>query len=148
MENKMTKKEYSDYVDQKSHNSNLGLNIVKAFLVGGLICIVGQAITDTALQFGASAENAGMISSMVLVLIASILTGLNVYDRIGKFGGAGSAVQITGFANSIVSPAMEFKSEGFILGVGSRMFVVAGPVLVYGVSTSIIYGIILVLLGR
>lgn len=140
--NKMTKKEYTRYVEQKSRNSKLGVNIFKAFVVGGLICVIGQIINDVIMSFGANKENAATITSIILIFTGALLTGLNLYDNIGKFAGAGSAVPITGFANSIVSPAIEFKSEGYILGVGARMFVIAGPVLVYGITSSIIYGII------
>lgn len=139
---RMTKKEYMKYVDEKSENSSLFTNTIKAFIVGGFICVIGQIIQNAAIHFGVSKDSAGAVTSMTLIFIGALLTGLDVYDEIGKFSGSGSAVPITGFANSIVSPAMEFKSEGYILGVGSRMFAVAGPVLVYGVTSSIIYGII------
>lgn len=139
---RMTKKEYSKYVDEKAENSSLWTNILKAFLVGGAICTIGQVINNLAIYFGTPEDMAGTVTSMTLIFIGALLTGLDIYDEIGKFGGAGSAVPITGFANSIVSPAMEFKSEGYILGVGARMFVVAGPVLVYGLTSSILYGII------
>jgi len=142
MNNQMTKKEYADYVEKKSKKSNIWFDVFKAFVVGGLICTIGQFITDLAIYFGANAENASMITSMSLIAIAALLTGLNVFDEIGRFSGAGSSVPITGFSNAIVSPAIEFKSEGMILGVGSKMFLVAGPVLVYGITSSIIYGII------
>lgn len=139
---RMTKKEYSKYVDEKSPNSKIVTNVIKAFIIGGFICTIGQLINDLVMNAGASKENAATITSMILVFTGALLTGLNLYDNIGRFSGAGSAVPITGFANSIVSPAIEFKSEGYIMGVGSRMFVIAGPVLVYGVTSSIVYGII------
>jgi len=140
--NRMTKKDYQRYVDKKASKSKLGSNVLKAFLVGGFICLIGQIINDIIISMGTNKENAATITSIILVFLGSLLTGLNLYDNIGKFAGAGSSVPITGFANSIVSPAVEFKSEGYILGVGARMFVVAGPVLVYGITSSIIYGII------
>lgn len=148
MENQMTKKDYAAYVERKAKKSNLPLDIVKAFVVGGFICCIGQFIGDLAMYFGFSEENAATATSMSLVAIAAILTGLNVFDEIGRFAGAGSSVPITGFSNSMVSPAIEFKSEGLVMGVGAKMFVVAGPVLVYGVTASIIYGIIYFLFTR
>ncbi len=142
MDNQMTKKDYEAYVERKSKKSNIVLDIIKAFVVGGLICVIGQLITDTAIYFGVSENDASLITSMSLVALAAILTGLNVFDYIGRFSGAGSSVPITGFSNSIVSPAIEFKSEGLVLGVGAKMFIVAGPVLVYGITSSVIYGIL------
>lgn len=137
-----TNTEYSELVDKKSPNSPLWKNISWAFIIGGLICIVGQFITNYCLNRGIPRETVASITPIVLILIAVILTGLDLYDSIGKVAGAGSVVPITGFANSIASPAIEFKSEGLILGLGAKMFTVAGPVLVYGISTSIIVGFI------
>ena len=137
-----TKKEYQEYVDQKSPNSPLALNLVKAFFVGGLICLIGQWINDFWSVQGLSEENASTATSITLIGIGIFLTALNLYNKIGKFAGAGSIVPITGFANSIASPAIEFKSEGLVLGVGAKLFQVAGPVLVYGISTSIVIGLI------
>jgi stage V sporulation protein AC len=116
--------------------------MIRAFIVGGLICIVGQFITNLLKMRGLGQDETAGITSLLMILFGALLTGLNVYDDIGRFAGAGSIVPITGFANSIVSPAMEFKSEGYIMGVGAKMFVIAGPVLVYGISTSVIAGII------
>lgn len=137
-----TNAEYSDLVDKKSPNSPIFKNMIWAFLVGGFICIIGQFITNYCLSRGISREVTSSITPVLLILIAVILTALDLYDSIGKRAGAGSIVPITGFANSIASPAMEFKSEGMILGLGAKMFTVAGPVLVYGISTSIIVGFI------
>ncbi|MCI8700621.1 MAG: stage V sporulation protein AC [Clostridia bacterium] len=137
-----TQKDYQEYVDQKSPNSPILKNCFNAFWVGGLICSIGQIILDICKQNGLNIEMSGTIVSIILIGISALLTGLNVFNRIGKFAGAGSLVPITGFANSIVSPAMEYKSEGYVMGVGGKMFTVAGPVLVYGISTSIIVGII------
>ena len=137
-----TNTEYSELVDKKSPNSPLWKNISWAFIIGGLICIAGQFITNYCLSRGIPRETVASITPIVLILIAVILTGLDLYDSIGKVAGAGSVVPITGFANSIASPAIEFKSEGLILGLGAKMFTVAGPVLVYGISTSIIVGFI------
>lgn len=146
MHKTFTKEEYVKYVDKKSPNSRTLRNAVRAFLVGGLICTIGQLISNLFKMKGYGQDEVASLTSLVMIFFGAILTGLNVYDEIGKFGGAGSIVPITGFANAIVSPAMEFKSEGFVLGVGGRMFVIAGPVLVFGISTSIIVGIIYYLL--
>lgn len=140
MNNAFTNTEYSKLVDEKSPNSKIWLNIIRAFIVGGIICVIGQWITNYFLGRGVDKETVASITPVLLILLAVILTALDLYDSIGKFAGAGSIVPITGFANSIASPAIEFKSEGMILGVGAKMFIVAGPVLVYGVSTSIIIG--------
>lgn len=137
-----TKQEYSDYVDKKSPNSPILKNCFNAFWVGGLICTIGQIIMDFAMYKGLDQNSASTVVSIVLIGVAALLTGLNIFNKIGKFAGAGSLVPITGFANSIVSPAIEYKSEGYVMGVGGKMFTVAGPVLVFGISTSVIIGII------
>ncbi|MDO5557007.1 MAG: stage V sporulation protein AC [Clostridia bacterium] len=142
-----TNSTYSNYVDKKTPNSPIGKNCFNAFWVGGLICIIGQIIFDFAQYCGFETTQANTIVSIVLIGVAAILTGLNIFNKIGKFAGAGSLIPITGFANSIVSPAIEYKSEGYVMGVGAKMFTVAGPVLVYGISTSILVGIIAVLFG-
>jgi stage V sporulation protein AC len=133
---------YQEYVDKKSPNSPILKNCINAFWVGGLICSIGQIILNICTQRGLSTEISGTIVSIILIGLSAFLTGLNIFNRIGKFAGAGSLIPITGFANSIVSPAMEYKSEGYVMGVGGKMFTVAGPVLVYGISSSIIVGII------
>ncbi|MBR3720583.1 MAG: stage V sporulation protein AC [Clostridia bacterium] len=137
-----TKQEYKDYVDKKSPNSPILKNCFNAFWVGGLICTIGQIIMDFAMYKGLDQTSASTVVSIVLIGVAALLTGLNIFNKIGKFAGAGSLVPITGFANSIVSPAIEYKSEGYVMGVGGKMFTVAGPVLVFGISTSVIIGII------
>lgn len=142
MEQIQTQKQYSDYVDKKSPNSPIVKNCFNAFWVGGLICTLGQIIVDYCMYRGMDNTAASTVASIALIAISAILTGLNVFNRIGKFAGAGSLVPITGFANSIVSPAIEYKSEGYVMGVGGKMFTVAGPVLVFGISTSVIIGII------
>ena len=137
-----SKKDYQNYVDKKSPNSPILKNCFNAFWVGGLICSVGQIILDICKSKGFSTELSGTIVSIILIGISAFLTGLNIFNKIGKFAGAGSLIPITGFANSIVSPAMEYKSEGYVMGVGAKMFTVAGPGLVFGISTSVIIGII------
>lgn len=137
-----SKKQYSDYVDKKSPNSPILKNCFNAFWVGGLICSIGQIIMDFCKYKGMNEVAASSAVSIILIGIAAILTGLNLFNRIGKFAGAGSLIPITGFANSIVSPAIEYKSEGYVMGVGGKMFTVAGPVLVFGISTAVIVGII------
>ena len=143
-----TKKEYQEYVNKMSPNSPTLKNCFNAFWVGGLICSIGQIIMQFCIYKGVSQENAGTIVSISLIALSAFLTGLNIFNRIGKFAGAGSLVPITGFANSVVAPAMEYKSEGYVMGVGAKMFTVAGPVLVYGISTAIIVGIGYLLLGN
>lgn len=139
------KEEYSSYVESKVPPSPIGLDCFKAFLVGGLICMFGQVIFEYCTMRGISETNSYTIVSITLIFISAFLTSLNIFNRIGKFAGAGSLIPITGFANSIVSPAIEYKSEGYVMGVGAKMFTVAGPVLVYGISTSIIVGMLYML---
>lgn len=126
-----TPKDYQEYVNKKSPNSPIFKNCFNSFWVGGLICSIGQFIMEICKYRNLNTETSGTIVSITLIFISAFLTGLNLFNRIGKFAGAGSLVPITGFANSIVSPAMEYKSEGYVMGVGSKMFTIAGPVLVY-----------------
>ncbi|NLY43143.1 MAG: stage V sporulation protein AC [Clostridiaceae bacterium] len=142
MEQGLTKKEYEKYVQKKMPKSPVIKNTIKAFIIGGIICIVGQVVSNYFKGRGMSVEEAGGATAIVMVLLGALLTGLDIYDGIAKHAGAGTIVPITGFANSIVSPAMEFKSEGYVLGMASKMFVIAGPVLVYGIIASIVVGII------
>ena len=137
-----TKADYQKYVDEKTPNSPIWLNILKAFIVGGIICLIGQFIADYLTSRGLDKDTVSSTTSIALIFIGIFLTSINVYNRIGKFAGAGSIVPITGFANSIASPAIEFKSEGLVLGVGAKLFQVAGPVLVYGISTSMVVGLL------
>ena len=137
-----SKEDYQKYVDQKTPNSPIFKNCFNAFWVGGLICSIGQIIFEFCKMRGIEESNSYTIVSILLIFLSAFLTSLNVFNRIGKFAGAGSLVPITGFANSIVSPAMEYKSEGYVMGVGGKMFTVAGPVLVFGISSGIIVGII------
>ena len=137
-----SKQTYQEYVNKKSPNSPIWKNCFNAFWVGGLICTIGQVILNICKARGFDQATSGTIVSIILIFISAFFTGLNLFNKIGKFAGAGSLVPITGFANSIVSPAMEYKSEGYVMGVGAKMFTVAGPVLVYGISTSIIVGLV------
>ena len=137
-----TQKEYQEYVNKKSPNSPIWKNCLNSFLVGGLICSIGQIIMEICKYRELDNEISAAITSIILIFLSAFLTALNLFNKIGKFAGAGSLVPITGFANSIVSPAMEYKSEGYVMGVGAKMFTVAGPVLVYGISSSILVGII------
>lgn len=137
----MTEKEYQNLVDEMSPRSPMGRDCLNAFWIGGLICVLGQLMLNF---FGKTMdkEAAGTATSISLVALSALLTGLSVYDDIAKHAGAGTLVPVTGFANSIAAPAVEFKTEGFILGVGAKMFTIAGPVIVYGVSASVVYGLI------
>ena len=128
-----SKKDYQNYVDKKSPNSPILKNCFNAFWGGGLICSIGQIIMNICKSRGLSQELSGTVVSIILIGLSAFLTGLNIFNRLGKFAGAGSLIPITGFANSIVSPAMEYKSEGYVMGVGGKMFTVAGPVLVFGI---------------
>ncbi|MGI5899111.1 MAG: stage V sporulation protein AC [Christensenellales bacterium] len=145
---KQKQREYKKLVEKMSPSSEMTMSLTRAFVVGGLICVVGQLVrmlgTDV---LNISEEEVSAFVSAVMVFIGSTLTGLGVYDKIGKFAGAGSVVPITGFANSVVAPAMEFKREGYVMGVGAKLFSLAGPVLVYGISSSIAVGLIYYLVG-
>ena len=143
----MTPKEYQQYVQQKSKKSPILKDVALAFIIGGLICVVGQAIQNGWSAAGLNEEDAGTATSCTLVLLSALLTGFNLYGRLARFGGAGTLVPITGFANAVVSPAIDFKSEGFVTGMAAKMFTVAGPVIVFGTLASAIYGVILLLLG-
>lgn len=146
MEQIKTNKEYSDYVDKKTPNSPILKNCFNAFWVGGLICTIGQIIFDFCMWKGLDETAASTVVSIVLIGASALLTSINIFNKIGKFAGAGSLVPITGFANSIVAPAIEYKSEGYVMGVGAKMFTVAGPVLVYGISSAVLVGLIAKLL--
>lgn len=139
---KMTKKEYKKYAETKADKSPLVKDMINAFWIGGLICTIGQFFTEMYSSVGMDKEVAGTFTSITLVFISAALTGLNVYDKIAKVAGAGTLVPITGFANAVVSPALEFKNEGFIMGVAANMFKIAGPVITYGIIASVCAGII------
>lgn len=141
----MTNQQYAEYVKRKSPTSPLWGDLLRAFLIGGAICALGQVITELWVMAGLPRADAGTACSMTLVFLGALCTGLGVYDDAAKFGGAGTLVPITGFANAVVSPALEFKSEGFITGTAAKMFIIAGPVIVFGTCASIIYGLILCL---
>ena len=144
----MTKEAYLRRVNELLPRSKTGLMCLKAFLVGGLICCLGQLIQDLGkLYLDLDKEQAGALCSLSLIFLAGLLTALGVFDRIASFAGAGTVVPITGFANSIVAPAMEFRSEGLITGTAAKLFQIAGPVLVYGIGSSVVYGLILFLIG-
>ena len=139
----MSPKEYQAYVKQKAKKSPIVKDILLAFLIGGGICVLGQLIQNGWAAAGLNQEDAGTATSCSLVLLSALLTGLNLYNKIARFGGAGTLVPITGFANAVVSPAIDFKSEGFVTGMAAKMFTVAGPVIVFGTVASVLYGIIL-----
>ena len=138
----MTQKQSAKLVQQISPNSPVGKDCLMAFLVGGLICLLGQCCITLYTSLGLPKEEAGTAASMSLVALSALLTGLSLYDDLAKAAGAGTLVPITGFANAISAPAVEFKTEGFILGVGAKMFTIAGPVIVYGLSASVVYGLV------
>jgi stage V sporulation protein AC len=139
----MTKETYKQYADSRAPRSPVAKDCTRAFLVGGLVCCIGQALTDIYTKLcGMEKQDAGTLTAATLVLMAAILTGFGVFDRIAKFAGAGTLVPITGFANSVVSTAIDAKSEGLILGVGAKVFSVAGPVLLYGTLAGTAYGVI------
>lgn len=142
----MTPKEYQQYVKKRAPKSPIVKDTILAFVIGGIICVIGQAIMNGYLAAGLNKEDAGTATSCTLVLISALLTGLNLYNKLGRFGGAGTLVPITGFANAVVSPAIDFKSEGFVTGMAAKMFTVAGPVIVFGTLASVVYGVILMLM--
>ena len=136
------KARFRHMVKEASPDSHIATNCVKAFVVGGAICVVGQFLTSSFMNAGFAKTDASMYTSVILIFAAVLMTGIGVYDKLGKFAGAGSIVPITGFANAVAAPAVEFKREGYIMGVGAKMFTVAGPVIVYGVAASVICGAI------
>lgn len=143
----LTPKDYDRMTKEASPNTKSWRNIPLAFLIGGLICAAGQGIMEIGLRRGLDPSQAAAWTSVALVFASALLTGLRIYDNIAKFGGAGTLVPITGFANAVVSPAIEFKSEGLVLGLAAKMFVIAGPVIVYGTAAAVVYGAVLFLSG-
>ena len=138
----MTEREYGKLVNEMSPKSPIVKDCLFAFVIGGAICALGQLIMNGYLALGLGKEEAGTAMSMTLVALSALFTGLSLYDNLAKYAGAGTLVPITGFANAVAAPAVEFKTEGFVLGVGAKMFTIAGPVIVYGVSASVVYGLI------
>lgn len=135
-------KQYEKYVKEVTPTHSLFLNMLKAFFTGGVICLLGQFILNYAKSMGLGKDMAGSWCSLILILLSVILTGLNIYPKIGRFGGAGSLVPITGFANSVAAPAIEFRAEGQVFGIGCKIFTIAGPVILYGIMSSWVLGVI------
>lgn len=146
MRMEMSKQEYQKFVQARAKSSPLVKDCVLAFVIGGGICAVGQAIMDGFMGLGLEKTDAGTATTISLVFLSALLTGLNLYNKLGRYGGAGTLVPVTGFANAVVSPAIDFKSEGMVTGMAAKMFTVAGPVIVFGVAASVVYGVILMLL--
>lgn len=142
MKNTMTNEQYNEYVKSKTPNSHIVKNCIWAFLIGGLICLIGQIILNLYKSVGLSSESAATALSITLIFLGALLTGLDIYPKIAKHAGAGTIVPITGFANSVVAPALEAKTEGYVLGTGAKIFTIAGPVILYGTLASFIAGII------
>lgn len=144
----VSQKEYGEMVKKASPNSKSCIDIPCAFVIGGLICVIGQALTDFYSYLGFDDRTSAAWCTVTLVFLSALLTGLGVYEKIAKHGGAGTLVPVTGFANAVASPAVEFKSEGFILGLGAKIFIIAGPVILYGTAASVLYGLIYFFLLR
>ncbi|KAB1440534.1 stage V sporulation protein AC [Candidatus Galacturonibacter soehngenii] len=140
--NEDQKKEYNEYVKQVTPTHSLPVNMIKAFVTGGIICTIGQAIMNFCMSNQLDEKTAGSWTTLILILLSVVLTGLNIFPKIAKFGGAGALVPITGFANSVASPAIEFKKEGQVFGIGCKIFTIAGPVILYGISTTALIGLI------
>ena len=144
----VSQKEYGEIIKKASPNSKSCIDIPCAFVIGGLICVIGQALTDFYSYLGFDDRTSAAWCTVTLVFLSALLTGLGVYEKIAKHGGAGTLVPVTGFANAVASPAVEFKSEGFILGLGAKIFIIAGPVILYGTAASVLYGLIYYFLLR
>lgn len=144
----VSKQQYDTLVKKISPNSKSWIDIPKAFVIGGIICCIGQGLTDLYGRAGFDDKTAAAWTSITLVFLSALLTGLGVYEKIAKHGGAGTLVPITGFANAVASPALEFKAEGFVLGVGAKIFAIAGPVILYGTAASVLYGLVYYLFLR
>ena len=142
----LSKQEYQKFVQARAKPSPLAKDCALAFAIGGGICVLGQAVMDGYAAMGLDKTDAGTATSVTLVALSVLLTGMNLYNKLGRWGGAGTLVPITGFANAVVSPAIDFKSEGLVTGMAAKMFTVAGPVIVFGVAASVVYGVMLMLL--
>ena len=138
----LSKSQYSEMYKEASKGTKWWVTIPKAFVIGGLICMLGESLLNMYSAFGLSEKNSGMATSITLVFLSALLTAFGLYDRLAKHAGAGTLVPITGFANSVVAPAMEFKTEGFVLGLGAKIFIISGPVILYGILASVVYGLI------
>lgn len=143
----ISNEEYGELAKRRSNNSKLAKTVPSAFVVGGLICTLGEALLNVYEMAGLSRDASAALTSMSLIFLSILFTGLEWYDRIAQHAGAGTLVPITGFANAVASPALDFKSEGYVLGLGAKMFIIAGPVIVYGISASVVYGIIYYIIG-
>lgn len=139
---KISQKQYAEMVKKASPNSKCMRDVPLAFLIGGLICVIGQAITDLYSYLGFDDRTAAAFCTITLVFLSALFTGLGLYEKLAKYGGAGTLVPVTGFANAVASPAVEFKPEGYILGLGAKIFIIAGPVILYGTAASVVYGLI------
>ena len=148
MDSNMTPEAYQAYVAKKQKRSPIVKNTILAFLIGGAICVLGQLVQNGFSALGLGKEDVGTATAVAMVFLSAAATGLNLYGKLARFGGAGTLVPITGFANAVVSPAIDFKSEGFVTGMAVKMFTIAGPVIVFGVLASAIYGMVLMLLGQ
>lgn len=144
---KLSNTEYQEYVQRLAQPSPLGKNMALAFLIGGAICTLGQLVQNGWMAAGAGKLEAGTLTSVTMIFLSVLLTGLNLYNKLARFGGAGTLVPITGFANAVVSPALEFKAEGYVLGLGAKLFVISGPVIVYGACAAVLYGAIVFVMG-
>ena len=144
---KMSNEEYKKYAESRMPRSHMRRDALRAFWVGGLICTLGQVFIELYTRFGLDKDSAGAACSVTLIFIGAVLTGLGIYDKIAKFAGAGTLVPITGFSNSVVAPALEFKTEGMVLGTAAKMFIISGPVIVFGTAAGVVYGIILFITG-
>ena len=144
----ISKENYGEMVKPASKNSKWFVNMIKAFVIGGLICTLGELLTNLYQSMGADKKDAAAWCSITLIALSVLLTALGLYEKIAKHGGAGTLVPITGFANSVAAPAVEFKTEGFVLGVGAKIFSIAGPVILYGTAAGFVYGIIYYFFGR
>lgn len=139
---KLSQEQYKQMYKEASHPTRSYLTIPKAFVIGGLICVLGEALLEMYKYFGIGEKNSAALTSITLVFLSALFTGLGLYHKLAKHAGAGTLVPITGFANSVVSPAIEFKAEGYVLGLGAKIFIICGPVILYGISASVIYGFI------